>query len=403
MEWGPLEPPEPDDDPLGDELSPAPLAVAPPRPRDAVTRAHHVRRRFRDRRDYLRLDLGESSAPASPKVLAALQRMDARALSTYPDPLPLQQALARLHGVDASCIAITAGTDEALRQVFATFVEEGSRVVLPQPTFGACRAAAEATGAFLERLAYDDDFGLPLDELIANLQRRPARLVALSNPNAPTGTALSPTVLRSMAHASTSTLFLINEAFVTWHGESLLDQGPPPPNVVVLRSFSKDHGLAGLRVGYLVGHPDVIEAIDVVRPSYTVSAPSLIGALAALQDPGAVGAHVALVRGVMDRLVARLAGRGLEAHATRANFVLVKLSAPIQPWAAGFAARRILVGTEGHVGPLADMIRITVNDDHEAERFLEALDLLLAHGVRGATRVDGVAGDWDEMDTEGMA
>jgi histidinol-phosphate aminotransferase len=387
-----------------DPAEPPPPPVEPPAPRDAVQHAHRVRRSVPDREGYLRLDLGESARPASPAVLAAMRGLDGEALASYPDPYRLQEALAALHGVDAACVSVTAGTDEAIRLLFATYVEEGARVLLPRPSFGAYIAAADAAGAFVERVDHREDLSLDLELVRAALNPRTPRLVALSNPNAPTGTANDPAVLLSLAGESPGSLFVVNESFGAWHGRSLLDEpGSLPANVAVLRSFSKDYGLAGLRVGYVVAHPAVIDAMEVVRPSYTVSAPSIAGALAALQEPHAMRAHVARVRGVMDRLVEQLQARNIEAHATRANFVLIKLASPIQPWAAAFAARRILVGTAGHGGPMAPYIRVTMNDDDESARFLDALDLLLAQGVQGAARVRGVQGDWDDVGSEGMA
>jgi histidinol-phosphate/aromatic aminotransferase/cobyric acid decarboxylase-like protein len=105
----------------------------------------------------------------------------------------------------------------------------------------------------------------------------------------------------------------------------------------------------------------------------------------------------------MESLVRKLETRSIEARATAANFVLVKLSSPIQPWAAAFAAHKILVGTWGHVGPMASYIRITVNNDDESKRFLDTLDLILHQGIPGASQVKGVPGEWSDLGSEGMA
>jgi histidinol-phosphate/aromatic aminotransferase/cobyric acid decarboxylase-like protein len=105
----------------------------------------------------------------------------------------------------------------------------------------------------------------------------------------------------------------------------------------------------------------------------------------------------------MEHLVSRLESRSIQAQATAANFVLVKLSAPIQPWAAAFAAHKILVGTWGHVGPMAPYIRVTVNSEQEAAKFLDTLDLVLHQGIPGAARVEGVPGEWSDLGSEGMA
>lgn len=365
--------------------------------------AHRVHRRVVDRAPFLRLDLGESAAPASPHVMAAIRDLSGPELARYPDPRPLQEALAEHHGVQPASVLITAGTDEALRQVFNTYVEEGARVVLPRPTFGAFLTAAEVGGAFVERVDIEDDLSLSPDAVRRTLSPRTPRLVVLSLPDAPSGTAMEPMDILALAIEAPETLFLINESFASFLGRTLLTGEPLPPNVVILRSFSKDYGLAGLRVGYLIGHPEVLRSIDLVRPSYTVSVGALAGAYAALQDQDSMRRHVIGVRSAMERLVAKLKIRGIESHATSANFVLIKLSAPVQPWAAGFAARGVLVGTAGHVGPLSEFIRVTVNDDSEIDTFLDALDLLLRQGLAGAKQVKGVPGDWNDPDAEGLA
>jgi histidinol-phosphate aminotransferase len=390
------------------ETEQGPLAEAdpehpPPSPRDSVQRAHRAPRGRPDRRGYLRLDLGESSRPASPRVLQALQQLAPEDLSRYPDSSSLIAKLARLHQVDPQQVIVTAGSDEAIRWSFSAFVEEGSRVAIPRPTFGAFLTAAEAAGAFVERIDYLEDLSFPVEEFRKRLAPLTPRMAVLANPNAPTGTTLPDETLLGFAHLSPNTLFLINESFGSYQEHSLLDRDSLPPNLLVLRSFSKDYGLAGMRIGYLVGDPQVIQALQIVRPQHTVSTASLRAASVALDEHEAMLSHVAEVRSVMERLVRKLEARDIEARATAANFVLVKLSSPIQPWAAAFAAHRILVGTWGHVGPMASYIRITVNTDEESARFLDTLDLILHQGIPGATQVKGVPGDWTDLGSEGMA
>jgi len=375
----------------------------PPKPRDSVLLAHRAPAGREDRRGYLRLDLGESLRPASPRVLQALQQLAPEDLSRYPDSSALCARLARLHGVEPQQVIVTAGSDEAIRWTFSAFVEEGARVAIPRPTFGAFLTAAEAAGAFVERVDYCEDLSFPVEEFQKLLSPLTPRMAVLANPNAPTGTTLPDDTVLEFARCSPTTLFLVNESFASYQGHSLLERDELPTNMLVLRSFSKDYGLAGLRVGYLVGDPEVISALQVVRPSHTVSTPALRAAAVALDESESMQQHVAEVRAIMDRLVSRLESRSIQARATAANFVLVKLSSPIQPWAAAFAAHKILVGTWGHVGPMAPYIRITVNSDQESTKFLDTLDLVLHQGIPGATRVDGVPGEWSDLGSEGMA
>ncbi len=371
-----------------------------------MARAHRVPRTFPDRAEYLRLDLGECRVPASPRVAEAIAALKEEELATYPDPEPLADQLAAFHGIDRSRVTVTAGSDEATRWAFNAFVEEGARVVLPRPTFGASLAAAEAGGAFVSRVDYEEDLRFPLDGVRGLLAPRTPRMVVLANPNGPTGSAAGVLELQALARESPSTLFLVNESYTSFHGESLVENGQAsrlPVNMLVIRSFSKDFGLAGLRVGWMVGHPDVIGAIDHVRPSFTVSVGALRAAAAALADVESMRERVHRIRTIMDRLVNKLDARRISAKTTRANFVLVKLTTPIQPWAAALAARGILVGTRGHVGAMAGVIRVSPTSDEEVDRFVEALDLLVAQGITGASEVRGVRGRWDDLGAEGMA
>ncbi len=376
-----------------------------PAARDSVQRSHRVPRGFPERQSFLRLDLGEDDSPASPRVAEVLSALDPAAYAHYPNEWPLRERLAALHDVPVDWTSVTAGTDEAIRLAFRCFVEEGARVLLPRPSAGAYLAAAESGGAFVERVDYNDDLSFPVEQLRRQMLARTPRLTVLGNPSSPVGTAVPIETLLSLPMESPRTLFLVDEVYVAYHGCSILDpafRDRLPPNVIVLRSFSKDYGLAGLRIGYLIGRSELLRAIDVVKPSYTIASPSLHAAVASLDDSDSMLRRVANRRSLSARLLAALSMRGIEARATQSAFVLIKLSAPVRNWAAAFAAHRVLIGTRGHVGALAPWVRVTVTTDADIERFLHVLDLVVRQGVAGAARVDGVPGDWDEK-LEGMA
>jgi histidinol-phosphate aminotransferase len=376
-----------------------------PMPRDSVQRAHRVPRGFPDRQAYLRLDLGEDDTPASPRVAEVLSTLDPSAYSHYPNAWPLRGKLAELHDLPVEWTSVTAGTDEALRLVFHSFVEEGARVLLPRPSAGAYLAAAESGGAFVERVDYNDDLSFPTEAFRKQMLARTPRLAVLGNPGSPVGSAIPLEDLLQLPTESPRTLFLVDEVYVAYHGRTILApevRDRLPPNIIVLRSFSKDYGLAGLRIGYLIGRPELLRSMDVVKPSYTIAAPSLHAAVASLEDRESMLNRVATRRALALRLIAAVSVRGIEARPTQSAFVLIKLTAPIRNWAAAFAAHKILLGTRGHVGALAPWIRVTVTSEEDIERFLEVLDLVLRQGVAGASRVEGVPGDWDEK-LEGMA
>jgi len=338
-------------------------------------------------------------------VTEVLSKLEPSAYSHYPNDWPLRRKLAELHDLPIEWTSVTAGTDEAIRLVFLSFVEEGARVLLPRPSAGAYLAAAQSGGAFVERVDYNEDLTFPTEAFRKHMLARAPRLAVLGNPGSPVGSAIPLEDMLRLPMESPRTLFLVDEVYVAYHGRTILAHEVRerlPPNVIVLRSFSKDYGLAGLRVGYLIGRPELLRSMDVVKPSYTIAAPSLHAAVASLEDRESMLNRVASRRALAHRLISAVNIRGIEARATQSAFVLIKLTAPIRNWAAAFAAHKILLGTRGHVGALAPWIRVTVTCEEDIERFLEVLDLVLRQGVSGAARVEGVPGDWDEK-LEGMA
>jgi histidinol-phosphate aminotransferase len=200
------------------------------------------------------------------------------------------------------------------------------------------------------------------------------RLVLLANPNNPTGTAVRTEDLRALADAlDGSTLLVVDEAY----REFVTDPDVPDavellgdrPNVCVLRTFSKAYGLAALRVGYLVGHPDVVAAVDRVLPPFAVNGPAQAAAIASLDHREEAMARVAAVVAERDRLAGELRARRFDVPDAQANFVWLACGDAAAPLALALEQRGVVTRPFAGHG-----IRVTATDRAEGDRFLAALD-----------------------------
>ncbi len=335
------------------------------------------------------VELGSNENSHGPSA-AALAAYAAAAgdLRRYPDPLggDLKWALAAHHGVEPARLLLGNGSHELLMMLAQVFAGPGRAVVASQYGFAVYALAAQAAGAPL-RLAparpLDDAMprGHDLDA-IASALGPGAALVYLANPNNPTGTWFPTAALETfLAGVPADTLVVVDEAYLEYVTDPALVSATALlgryTNLVVTRTFSKAHGLAGLRVGYLLAAPGLVAVLERVRESFNVNAPGLAACEAALADT----AHVAAVRGrnaaERQALADALLARGLAVGPSQGNFLLVDFQRDAVPVEAGLVARGVVPRPMGGYG-LPTCLRLTVGDRDENRRLLQALDEVLA-------------------------
>ncbi|MGE5618669.1 MAG: pyridoxal phosphate-dependent aminotransferase [Sphingomonadaceae bacterium] len=275
------------------------------------------------------LDFSASCNPLgpAPRVLAALSNLD---VSRYPDSeaTELRVALARPLGLDAAWIAVGNGSAELMWLLATAFLRPGDRVLVVGPTFGEYARACQVAGASVETVAAGEQDGFRPDP--DAIERRIAgfrpRLVFLCNPNNPTGQILQAESILRLLEGCEETLLVVDEAYLPFCRPAP-DLVPflPDGKLLLLRSMTKDHALAGLRLGYAVAHPDLIQWLDRVRPPWNVNAAAQAAGLAALVE----GGHVEEARRVVEEarrfLSEELSGLGLEVIPSAANFLLVRV------------------------------------------------------------------------------
>ena len=323
-------------------------------------------------REGLRLDFNENTSGASPRVVERLRQMTAADLAMYPEREPVERVLAEYLGVAPSQVLLTNGVDEALHLAAETYLGPGDEVLFAEPTFAMYELYGRATGAVTIAIRAADDFRFPTEDLVTRITSR-TRMVCIANPNNPTGAAVAKADLLRIAALAPDAAVVIDEAYFDFHGESVLAEIGRLPNLLVTRTFSKAYGLAGLRVGVLVGAEEQIAAVRRVASPYNVNAVALACLPAALADGDYVNACVRQVEEGRVALQRQLADAGVPFWPSRANFVLCRIGAKRSGFLAAMQRRGILV-RDRHGDPRCDgCVRISLGDAAANARLLAAL------------------------------
>ena len=324
-------------------------------------------------RRVIKLNTNENPYPPSPRVLEALARAVEGGVRLYPDPdaVALCARAAAVYGVPRDHVLAGNGSDELIALLLRALVDPGDRVAYPVPTYSLYRTLVAAQGGEAVEVPYPADFMLPRD-----LARTGARLTFLCNPNSPSGTLVPLEEVEALARRVEGVL-VVDEAYVDFARATAISLIGRVENVVLLRTFSKSFSLAGLRIGLVFAHPELLRGLRIVKDSYNLNRLSQVAGEAALADLPPMEANVARIRATRATLTAGLERLGFRVLPSEANFVLARRPGnDLGPLAAALAARDILVRHFTRDG-LADALRITVGADAEIAALLEALAALL--------------------------
>lgn len=308
-----------------------------------------------------------------PEVVASIAYAGAT-VNRYPDSAQyeLTNAIAKHHGVDPSSVWVGAGSSEVLRCTALSVGGPGTNAVFAEPSFVMYRIATLVAHAEPIAVPLDDDFNHDLDAMLAAIN--PATtLVYVCNPNNPTGGIRSGADVRAFVDAvDASVTVIVDEAYAEYvvdpAYESMLSVAPTLPNVLVARTFSKVHGLAGLRVGYGVGHPDLIAELRITQPPFAVTAPAQEAALVSLSLEERVADRVVANDEGRRLLAEGLSRRGYRVAPSQANFVYFEPEGRASDLYGALLEQGVIVRV------LGAGVRVTVGTPAENDRFLTALD-----------------------------
>ena len=355
--------------------------------RDTVKNLHAYRPPLAGRTG-LRLDFNESTVGCSPRVLARLRSLDAELLARYPEREPVEKEVAAFLGLDPAQVLLTNGVDEAIHLLCSTYLDPGDEALIVVPTFAMYAIFAQAEGARVVEVRAGNNFTFPEKDLLAQLSPR-TRLIAVANPNNPTGAAVAGNVLIQIAQAAPQAAMLVDEAYFEFHGETLIDQTRQIENLFVARTFSKAYGLAGLRIGVLAGEARQMAMVRRMASPYNVNAAALAVLPEALQDQEYVSRYVVQVLSNRDKLQQELGNLGLHHWPSHANFVLVRIGSAHAEFVRALRDRGILVRNR-HTDPGCEgCVRLTVGSDGHTETLITALrDVVEQPGLRTRLRTE---------------
>lgn len=320
--------------------------------------------------DVVKLNTNENPYPPSPSVMEAIAQLPAERLRRYPDPVAtsFRNAAAKLHGVNPDCIVATNGGDDALTILTRACLDTDDLMVTPTPTYPLYRVLSQIQGCRFEARPFTASWDLPDDFMNG------ARLAFLPNPNSPTGTLIPPARLVELAENSGSVL-IVDETYAEFSGASCLPLLRESSRLIVVRSLSKSHSLAGLRFGYIVANPPHAEKLSAVKDSYNCDALSIAAATAAIEDPGYVAENVAKILATRKRLDLELSRWGFEVTPSRANFVWARHSRKLEPIYQSLKEQGVLVRHLKFDG-YGEGLRISVGTEEQVDRLLLLLSAI---------------------------
>jgi histidinol-phosphate aminotransferase len=278
--------------------------------------------------DGLRLHQNENTGGCSPKVLAALAALRPDQIGFYPPYAAASDAVATYLGVSPERITLVNGLDEGIMALAVAYLRASIggpqfEAIVPEPAFEIFRFDTAVAGGKLVQVMPRPEFAFPLDEVLAAITPR-TRVVFLTNPNNPTGVGMPLDAIRRIARRMPpGAVVFVDEAYAEFAGESFIPELDDFPNVIVGRTFSKAFGLAGLRIGCLVGAPDTMYPIRQAIPVYSVNIAAVAAVQAALGDLDYLRRYLAEVAESKQLLYAACDRLGMKCFPSRSNFVLV--------------------------------------------------------------------------------
>jgi len=361
------------------DLSPAYVrSIAPYQPGKPI--AELAREMGLDEAKIVKLASNENPRGIGPRTRAALEAA-LRDLARYPDGngFELKRALSRRYGVDASSIVLGNGSNDVLELVSLAFLAPGRSAVFSQHAFAVYPLATQARGA-RSIVMPAKDYGHDLEAMAAAVDAD-TQVVWIANPNNPTGTIVSPERLEAFVRrVPARVLVVIDEAYNEYlHADLRADTVKwlrRHPNLIVTRTFSKAYGLAGLRVGYALAHPQVADLMNRVRQPFNVSSLALVAATAALDDMEFVARSYAENLQGLRQLEQGAKQLGLEWIPSYGNFITIRVGRAAEVYKR-LLKRGVIVRPVGGGYQLPEHLRVTVGTEAENERFLAALSASL--------------------------
>ena len=352
----------------------------------------------------IKLNTNEHPFPPSPRVLDAIRSElgeDGARLRLYPDPNAdiLKQAIAKRYAVTSSNVFVGNGSDEVLAHIFQALLKHDAPILFPDITYSFYPVYCGLYGVAYRAIPLAEDFSLNPNDYCASEYHPPRGLpsgrgqpgkngkiggIIFPNPNAPTGRLLPLAAIEQMVCANPDCVVVVDEAYVDFGGDSAIPLTARYDNLLVVHTLSKSRSLAGLRVGYAVGHPALIEALERVKNSfnsYPLDRLAIVGAVAAIEDEAHFQQCCQAVIATRETLTAKLAGLGFDVLPSAANFIFARHPQHDAAELAKALREKHIIVRHFKQARIDQFLRITIGTDSECATLVDALISLIG-GMR---------------------
>jgi histidinol-phosphate aminotransferase len=332
--------------------------------------------------DGLRLHQNENTGGCSPRVLDALAGLRADEVGFYPPYAAATRACAAYLGVEPDRIALTNGLDEGIMGLAVAYLKPSvgapiPEAIVPEPAFEIFRVDCEVAGGQVVAVKPNSDFSFALEAVLAAISPR-TRVVFLTNPNNPTGVSMPLEAVRTIARrVPPEAVVFVDEAYAEFAGTTFIPELAAFPNVIVGRTFSKAFGLAGLRVGCLVGDAKVLNPVRAAIPVYSVNIAAVVAVQAALADTAFLQDYLRQTKESKALLYAACDRLGLKYWKSDANFVLVCAADRLNALVAGVADRGIYTRDRSSEPGCAGCLRVATGIVEHTRRYIAAMEEVL--------------------------
>lgn len=324
--------------------------------------------------NFIKLNSNENPYPPSSAAMEVLRNIDGERLRRYPEPFAqeFRQATSQVLGVPADWIIVGNGSDELLNVVIRACAEPGRPVVYPTPTYVLYKTLSQIQSAEIVEIPYREDYQLPLEELIA----ANGYVTFIASPNSPSGHVVPANDLRKLA-SNLSGVLVIDEAYVDFAEENALLLVKEFENVISLRTLSKGYSLAGLRLGFGVANPKLLNGLLKVKDSYNIDAIAISVGAAAITDQAYKNACVKRVKASRTKLATDLKQLGFQIWDSQTNFLLVQPNLVNAEYLYQKLKELLILVRYFKQPRLDDKLRITVGTDEQNQALIEALIYLM--------------------------
>ncbi len=320
----------------------------------------------------LRLDFNENTMGPSPKVVEAIKNIKPELISSYPEYESFYEKLSKYLGIKKSELIVTNASDEAIKLIMDTYVEEGDSIILPVPTFPMFRIYAGVSGAKIRNVFYNEDLSFPTDKVLSVISHD-TKIVILVSPNNPTGTLIEKKDIVKVLKKAKNSIVLLDEAYTQFSRQTCIDLINEYDNLIILQTFSKAFGLAGLRIGYIVSCEANISNILKACSPYSVNAVAVLAASAALDDTAYIKWYSGEIEKSKRYLYEELRNLGIKAYPSYANFVLAYFGSKSKKIQDALKAKGILV-RDRSLDPMLDgCLRISLGTLEQTKRLVKNL------------------------------